>query len=161
MSRTIKSLQKSNQLQDLSQRITWFCRIFKEQSLLYNSVYKKGYYIQPSSQCLVYARPPQWKLKAVCDCPFLQWKDEIANPCNFSAQEEEKLRLEGKRRLLQTQRQNWEKKTRTQSELSFWPNITFPSPRTAEVGSFTNAHYSICRKIIMLFRNFIKISIKF
>ena len=149
MSSTIKSLYTIKST-TMFKPITWFCRLFKERSLLYNSVHKKGYYIQPSSQCLVYARPPQWRLKAVCDCPFLQWKDEIANPCNFSAQEEEKLRLEGKRRL-QTQRQSWEKKTRTQSELSFWPNITFPSPRTAEVGSFTNAHYSICRKIIMFF----------
>ena len=86
----------------------------------------------------------------MCDCPFLQWKDEIANPCNFSAQEEEKLRLEARGGCRLRGRAE-KKKTRTQSELSFWPNITFPSPRTAEVGSFTNAHYSICRKIIMFF----------
>ena len=86
----------------------------------------------------------------MCDCPFLQWKDEIANPCNFSAQEEEKLRLERQEEAADSEAE-LRKKTRTQSELSFWPNITFPSPRTAEVGSFTNAHYSICRKIIMFF----------
>ena len=94
-------------------------------------IYKKGYNslycftaaTRSQSAACRYA-PPQWRLKALCDCPFLQWKDEIANPCNFSAQEEEKLGEGG-----------GEKKTRTQSELSFWPNITFPSPRTAEVGS--------------------------
>ena len=51
---------------------------------------------------------------------FLLQKDEIANPCNFSVLKKDRAGKKVGRRRGGEQR-------RKQSELSFWPNITFLS----------------------------------
>lgn len=89
------------------------------------------------------SQPQQWSESY---WPFLQWKDEIANPCNFSAQEEEEKKKLGRK-------VNWV----SGPILRFsWVKALRVSCRSCSKWLVSNALWTNGEKIWAHFRSFLK-----